>query len=264
MPRKGLFFPEGTCWFFLLMIFKKMNTYMYSIIISDPGKSLFYCIAMKKLYRESKISLSKLSKSERKTHSRKWRKEVSKDICEKYLSKFPDYDSTVLDDLYKIEKEFRCKIYLWGKMFREGKYQCLREGKQMPATDFDDHVDVILENPELEINLNNVGLILEVDETFPPETRLLRKTWSLFEAYAIQKNPKLITNVACLRSATEKAEADWGKLNFHVDDAIEFYEKFKVNVQIWTINQIGPNRVFRHKVWDRRGMPKLIGKALIC
>ena len=234
---------------------------MCPIIILDPGQSLFYCIAMKKLYRESKINLSKLSKSERKTHFRKWRKEVSKDISEKYLSKFPDYDSTVSDNLYKIEKEFRCKIYLWGKKSREGKYQCFREGKQMPVTDFDDHVDIILEHSELEITLNNVGLILEVDETFPPETRLVRKTWSLFEAYAIQKNQKLMTDVSGLRCATEKAEADWGKLNFHVDDAREFYEKFKANVQIWTINQIGSNRVFRHKVWDRRGMPKLIGNA---
>ena len=214
---------------------------------------------MKKLYRTSKISLSKLSKAERKTHYRKWRKEVSKTICENYISKLPDYDPKVLDDLYKIEKEFRCKIYLWGKKFREGKYQCFREGKQMPVTDFDDHIDVILENPELEISLDNAGLIFEVDETFPPETRLVRKTWSLFEAYAIQKNPNLMTDVSGLRTATEKAEADWGKLNFHVDDGREFYEKFKVNVQIWTINQIGTNRVFRHKVWDRYGMPKLIG-----
>ena len=129
----------------------------------------------------------------------------------------------------------------------------------MPKSAYDNFVDIILTDAEIELSLVNCGLILDIDETIPEKFRKKRETFTLFEALAIAKNPELETKVSALRSKVESLEHAWGKSEFHIADASDFYREFKMSVQIWSFNTTGEKSIFRQKVFDRRGSPKLIG-----
>ena len=129
----------------------------------------------------------------------------------------------------------------------------------MPKSAYDNFVDLILPDAEIELSLTNCGLILDIDEAIPEKLRNKRQLFTLFETLAIAKCPKIESEISALRSKVESLEQEWGKSEFHIDDASEFYRRFKMNVQIWSVNSTGPKSVIREKVFDRRGAPKLIG-----
>ena len=206
-----------------------------------------------------------MSKNQRRNIVRKWKNEISKNIGNDYLGKYPNFDSNNSDGLYEIEKIFRCRIHLWGKRTRLGKYECIRASPFFASAKYDFHADIILRDidfADIEISLINCGVILDIEKTLPVDIRKKRCKWTLFEALAIQKNPKLETKIVELREKVRIFETEWENETFHVDDAREFYEKFHASVQIWNINEIRQNKVIREKVFDRRGMPKLIGEFL--
>lgn len=200
-----------------------------------------------------------MPKNKRFVLIRKWRKEVSRSIKATYFSKFPDFDPHMLSDLTEIEKEFRCRIFLWGRRSQFAKYECFRKSPYMAPTDYDHFVDLILSDSEIELSLENVGLVFNFDETIPPKIRMKRKTWTLFEAIAIAKQPTLEENISELRAVVKKLETEWGKPAFHFADARDFFRKFKTNPQIWSVNTVNENQICREKIWDRRGSPKVIG-----
>ena len=175
------------------------------------------------------------------------------------MSKFPDFDPNFLSEIHEIEKKLRCRIYLWGRRSQFGNYECFRRSPFMSKSAYDNFVDIILTDAEIELSLVNCGLILDIDETIPDKFRKKRETFTLFEALAIAKNPELETKVSALRSKVESLEHAWGKSEFHIADASDFYREFKMSVQIWSLNTTGEKSIFRQKVFDRRGSPKLIG-----
>ena len=171
---------------------------------------------MKKAYVESKTDMEKMTNTERCNLKRKWRKNISRTINENYLSKFPDYNPAYLSDLHEIEKKFRCRIHLWGKRSNRGEYKCLRQSPFMEPSTYDFHVDFILPDATLELTLKNSGVILNMDDTIPYEIREKPKTWRLFEAVAIQKNPELKQNLSGLRSTVKKLETEWSRSVFEI------------------------------------------------
>ena len=226
---------------------------------------MFYGIALKKKYEEARAKFDTMSKSLRPNLIKKWKNDISQSIGNDYLGKSPNFDPNNLDDLYEIEKIFRCRIHLWGKQARLGKYECIRASPFLESAKYDFHVDVILRDidfADIEISLVNCGVILDIEKTLPANIRKKRSKWTLFEALAIHKNPKLETAIHALRDKVRIFETEWKNETFHTDDAREFYAKFHANVQIWNINEIRQNKVIREKVFDRRGMPKLIGQFL--
>ena len=204
-----------------------------------------------------------MSKSLRPNMVKKWKKFISQNIGNDYLEKSPNFDPNNLDDLYEIEKLFRCRIHLWGKRARLGKYECIRASPFLASAKYDFHADIILHDIDFaEISLVNCGVILNLDTTLNANIRKKRCKWTLFEALAIQKNQKLETEIHALREKVRMFETEWNNETFHIDDASEFYKKFHANIQIWNVNEIRQNKVIREKVFDRRGMPKLIGQFL--
>ena len=208
----------------------------------------------------------KLSIGQRSNQICKWKKDIVKSLGKDYLEKYPHFDPDNLDDLYEIEKFFRCRIHLWGKRAKNGKYERIRPSPYLAPADYDFHVDIILRDIEfadIEITLVNCGVCLHVDKILPPEIRIKRKTWTLFEALAIQKNPKLQDEISALREKTRLFETEWAKEKFHIADAKDFYKQFHANVQIWNKSASRNRKVFREKIFDRIGMPKLIGRFYI-
>ena len=133
----------------------------------------------------------------------------------------------------------------------------------MSSSAYDNFVDIILTDAEVELSLENCGIIFDIDESIPIENRRKRETWTLFEAVAIQKDVRLETKTSALRSRVQALEDQWGKTEFHTVDAKEFFKMFKLNIQIWNIGQTGRRNIIREKIFDRFGMPKLIGKFSI-
>ena len=212
------------------------------------------------MYDESKETYDKLDRNGRRVLVRKWKKQILKSVDKDFVTKFPDFEPQFLSNLYEIEVELRCRIYLWGRRSKFGKkYECFRHSPYMPPTKYDNYVDIILVDAELELNLEKCGLIFDIDTTIPYDVRFKRKTWTIFEAAAIHKKPELEENVFDLRSVVTKLEAEWGRPEFHFADAKEFFKQFRLCVQVWTINDVSDSGVFRYKIFDQRGEPKLIG-----
>lgn len=243
---------------------KVSNTRFFPVKVSKcfiaREKSLFYCIALKKKYDEVEADLKQLPTNQFRNKVSRLKKKVSTTIEEEYVSKFPEFDPNILSDLHEIEKSLRCRIYLWGRRSQFGKYECFRKSPFMPKSTYDNFVDVLLTESEIELSLINCGLILDIDETISENLRDKRQNFTLFEALAIAKRPEIKNKIALLRSYVESLEQEWGKSDFHIEDATNFYRKFKMNVQIWSINSTGPRSIIREKVFDRRGMPKLVGE----
>ena len=181
-----------------------------------------------------------------------------------YLKKFEKIDIDAgLSQITDIEQIMRCKIFVWTRPTVHSKWDCFRYAPFMEKNSYDNFVDIIVEfSPDM-ISLRNVGLILDVDESFPSHLRLKRTKWTLFESVALHKNPKLRESVHKLRCQVENLEESWGKSYFHAEFGTEFYKKFKLSLQIWRIFSIGENKICREKFFDRRGAPKLIGQVQI-
>lgn len=203
-----------------------------------------------------------LSKNQRGNLIRKWKSEISQAIAEEYLGKFSNFNPEDTNYIFKLEKIFRCRIVIWGQESAFAKIECFRRSFFMPPENYDNFVDLML--PDNQLTLNNVTLLLDVDESLPTESRkrFNPQTWTLFECVAIQKNPALAMKITDLRETVKTLEEKWGRSSCHLADAEKFYKIFKMNLQIWNIYQSGTRNIFREKIFDRRGMPKLIGKVL--
>ena len=165
-----------------------------------------------------------------------------------------------MDSLYEIEEELRCRIYLWGQRATRGKYDCVRTSPFMLASNFDTYVDIILDcDHENAISTENVGVIFDIDKIIPEESRCKKQSWTLFQAAAIKKYPKLENKISGLREKVAQMELEWNRSEWHFADGSEFYTKFKLGVQVWNINSCGRRKVIREKIFDRYGSPKLIG-----
>lgn len=226
----------------------------------DPGESFFYAIALKRKYDLNSSEFKQASKIKRRNLIRAWRNEISTTTQKDLISKCPVFRPLVYDDLPKIEKQFRCRIYLWGKRSQRAKYECVRKSPYMRTSAYDNFIDLILTDIEIE-SLIDVSVIFDIDEISPDQRKKQNpQTYTLFEAIAIEKNPELDGSITRLRQKVKSFENEWGKSEFHIADAIEFYKKFKINIQIWNINQKpGCRNFIREKIFDRRGMPKVIG-----
>ena len=266
--KKDTFFRKvrEKAWIQIFLYIQYFHTFYFkhsyekiNILFEDPWNSLFFGIALKKKYEEAKTQFETIPKSLRPNLIKKWKKDISENIGNDYLGKFPNFDPNNLDHLHEIEKIFRCRIHLWAKRTRLGKYECIRASPFLANYDF--HADIILRDfADIEISLDNCGVILDIDKTLPVNIRKKRCKWTIFEALAIQKNPELETQIYALREKVRIFETEWKNETFHVDDAREFYEKFHANVQIWNKKSRRDRTVVCKKVFDRRGMPKLIGR----
>ena len=99
------------------------------------------------------------------------------------MAKYPNFDPDNPDDLYEIEKLFRCRVHLWGKRATYGKYERIRASPYLAPANYDFHVDIILRDIEfadIEITLVNCGVCLDIDKTIPTDIRIKRQTWTLF------------------------------------------------------------------------------------
>ena len=263
MPRKGYYFPGGKIFYQNYKIKINRSRRMCICCFSDSWYSLFHCIGLKRKYDASKAEFRQSSRNQRNSMIQSWKRQIRKNLNEDFILKCPDYDATCLSDLEKIEKIFRCRIYLWGQRTIRTKFECLRHSPYMPKSAYDNYVDVILTNVSIELSFENAGVIFDIDDTtgLPEDVRIKRQTWTLFEAVAIQKQPRLETKVTALREKVSLLETEWGKSEFHIADSREFRQKFQLTVQIWNIiEQFEGRSVMREKVFDTLGMPKLIGQ----
>ena len=106
----------------------------------------------------------------------------------------------------------------------------------------------------------NVRLVLDVDKVFPETIRYKRKRWTILEAVALMKKPELKNSIAELREKVAELEVIWGRKNIHIVEAKEFWKKFNLSLQIWSIAHDEFNHVRRVKVFDYPKYPSLIGK----
>ena len=212
---------------------------------------------MKYLYDQVKADLNK---NERYNFIRrtKGKKSFGEDVQQKYLSKMPEFDPlNAGDSLRELETLFRCKIYCWTTASARSKWECCRHSPYI--TDYDTVVDIIIEYDPVKISLMNVGLVLDVEETFSKSNRYKRKNWTILEATAMMKNPELQDTIEKLREEVAKLEQIWGKQSVHIADAKQFWTKFKLSLQVWSTTYDAFNHVGRFKVFDYPRFPNLIG-----
>ena len=220
--------------------------------------SIYRCIELKKFMDEQSQAFN--SKNEKFKVLKRGRRFVKSKVTSQYLDQFQAVDTDLgLSEISKIEKISRCKIFVWTRPSIQSKWDCIRSPPYMPSNSYDNFVDIIVQYSNDLISLKNAGLILDVDESFPEHLRLKKKKFTLLEAVAIQKNPNLISSVGKTRLEVQKLEEIWGKNKFYAEDSAEFRRKFKLSLQLWRIIELGDNKIFREKLSDRRGTPKLIG-----
>ena len=170
----------------------------------------------------------------------------------------PDFDPiTSGNSLMEIEKLFRCKIYCWRTSSVRSKWECYRHSPYI--AEYDTIVDVIIDYNNASLSLANVGVVLDVDETFPESIRYKRKRWTIFEATALTKNPELKDSIHNLREKTFEFEKLWGRKSVHIVEAKEFWQKFNLSLQVWSIAEDEHNHVRRLKVFDYPKYPSFIG-----
>ena len=194
---------------------------------------------------------------EREKFVMRTKKRLPRVIREDYVTKIPDFDpETAGDSLQIIEKTFQSKIYCWKQESQYSKWECIRHSPYLE--DYDTVVDIIIKNHTNGLSLVNVGSILEVDRVLPEDKRFQRKRWTIFEAACLMKNPDLRNKIKSLRQETAILEKLWGREYVHVTDAQEFWQKFKLSLQVWSVSYNNDNPQ-RHKVFDSPKTPNLIG-----
>ena len=225
-------------------------------LILDADLSVFYAIALQRAY-DAEDPAEMQDSQKRKNFILRTKKRLARVVREEYTAKIPDFDpETAGDSLQTIEKILQCKIYCWKQESQYSKWECIRHSPYLE--DFDTIVDIIIKNHTNGVSLVDVGSILEVDKVIPEDKRLQRKRWTIFEAACLMKNPDLRNKIKILRKETANLEKIWGCEYVHVTDAAEFWKKFKLSLQVWSVSYNNDNPR-RHKVFDSPKTPKLIG-----
>ena len=203
-----------------------------------------------------------ISDKDRKKFLIRAKRAIAQKIDEDYSSKIVDFmPEDAGHKLHEIESTFRCKIYCWRNFSSRSPWECIRYSPFMSKSSYDTIVDIIVPYSEVKISLQNVGLVLDVDKTFPAEKRFKRHKWTLFESLAIFRNPELRSTISDLRQKTQKLQTEWARDSVHTIDSKEFKKTFNVCLQIWKKIYVTENKIERIKTSDRLGTPKLIGEG---
>ena len=86
----------------------------------------------------------------------------------------------------RISGDWDFEIGIWlGSFGFESRMPTSGYSPFMKESSYDTIVDIIVPYTEVKISLQNVGLVLNVDKTFPIDKRFKRQKWTLFESLAI-------------------------------------------------------------------------------
>lgn len=217
---------------------------------------------MKRLY-DTEVTEPFENSHERKLWVMKSRKKLKKIVEEDFLPLMPGFDPVLAcDSLRQIEELFKCKIYCWRTATTKSKWECYRHAPF--SANYETTVDIVIQYNPVGMSLDDVGVLLEVDFILPPEKRYKRSRWTIFEAVALLKRPELFEEIKQLRKEVKILEESWGRKSVHITDAKEFWQKYKLSLQVWRIHYNEFNKVKRSKVFDFPRFPNLIGMIQNC